>query len=80
VGEAVTLSVSSEVCVTVTGVEKTGVHVCPMLVHVMDMGNVCARIGLPLVKTSNTIGKAATPQFFDDDARTRLTGIHIFAP
>jgi hypothetical protein len=37
-----------------TSVEKTAVQVCPWLVHVIDMGNVCARIGVPLVKAGNT--------------------------
>jgi len=31
---------SGPACVTVTGVEKTGVQACPVLVHAMDMGNV----------------------------------------
>ena len=34
--------VSGPACATATGVEKTGVQVCPVLVHEMDMGNVWA--------------------------------------
>jgi hypothetical protein len=70
---------SGPACATATSVEKTGVQVCPVPVHVMDMGNVCARIGT-LVKTSNPTYSEAALQYFGGAARARSTGIHIFAP